>query len=851
MNRNWRAARLPADRRIWILTAAIAAAGGLLLVGVRRLPEVSGPFPLPWWAIALSFAVAEIYPIHTQFGKNVHSRSLAEVPMVLGLFSLAPLEFVLAHTVGLGLGLAAHRRQPLLKLSYNLATTLAGSALAVLFLYRVLPGGPEQLGARSYFAVAGATVIGQWLVGAVAVPLAIAVHEGSWRPRLLQWSVWASLLVDLTGICFGLVVVTLFDSEPASLFFVILLAALALLAFRSYGIWRQRHASLVQLHQLTARRTVGDEREAAARLLADAKLLLRADVAACALFPEAEATPVLALASDGSGPRTPSAAELAVLGAVAQDSRPVLRSRRGAGRQERAHAGLRDLVAVPLRSGDGISGALLVGDRTGDVSTFEADDVTLLQTHANHAGVTLENTRLLDRLRREAAERAHEARHDSLTDLPNRTSFSQRVGEAIAQRGVGRELAVMLIDLDHFKDINDTLGHATGDAVLIEIGRRLAEVLAPEQFIARLGGDEFGIMTPVAGDAAEVLDLADRLSAALHAPCEVGGMHLAVGGSVGIAICPTHGEDPQLLLQRADIAMYAAKAAHAGVEIYDATSDDHSPRRLAMVGRLRTAIAEDGLSVFYQPKVALRSGDVVGVEALARWDDAHHGKVTPDEFIPLAEHTGLIGALTVSILRQVARQWQAWAAVGVDLEVAVNLSAHSLLDLDFPTRVADLLTEHGMPITRLRLELTESSVMTDRHRTSSVLQGLHDLGCGLSVDDYGTGYSSLSYLKQLPVDELKIDRSFVRDCATDDSDAAIVRSTIDLGRNLGLQVVAEGVEDRPTWDRLTALGCDVAQGYLLSRPLAAGDLLEWVRSLRSASPHLRSIVGRGEAQARS
>jgi len=541
----------------------------------------------------------------------------------------------------------------------------------------------------------------------------------------------------------------------------------------------------------------------------------------------------------------PTPAELGVLSTVATGSRRVLRSRRRrAGWQERDHAGLRDLVAVPLRSGDGIAGALLVGDRTGDVSTFEADDVTLLQTHANHAGVTLENSRLLDRLRLEAAERAHEARHDALTALPNRTSFSQHVGEAIASRDVGRELAVMLIDLDHFKEVNDTLGHATGDAVLIEIARRLEAVLGPDQFIARLGGDEFGILTPVMGDAAQVLKLADRLHVALHEPCDVGALHLAVGGSVGIAICPTHGEDPQLLLQRADIAMSAAKAGHAGAEIYDATRDDHSRRRLAMVGRLREAIEEGGLSVFYQPKVALASGDVVGVEALARWDDAHHGKVTPDEFIPLAEHTGLIGPLTVAILRQVAAQWRTWASAGIDLEVAVNLSAHSLLDLDFPSRVSEILAEHDMPITQLRLELTEGSVMSDTHRTGSVLQALHDLGCGLSVDDYGTGYSSLSYLKQLPVDELKIDRSFVRDCATDDSDAAIVRSTIDLGRNLGLRVVAEGVEDRPTWEHLAELGCDVAQGYLLSRPLPADQLPAWLARQRSASPHLRSIGGR-------
>jgi diguanylate cyclase (GGDEF)-like protein len=427
------------------------------------------------------------------------------------------------------------------------------------------------------------------------------------------------------------------------------------------------------------------------------------------------------------------------------------------------------------------------------------------------------------------AENEHQAMHDALTGMPNRTLFQLKLIDAIddAKANQGK-LAVMLIDLDHFKEINDTLGHHFGDLLLQEIGPRLSNVLRDVDMMARLGGDEFGIVLPELPDEQVAIRVADRLLEELEQPVTVEGLALDVSGSVGIALFPQQANDAEALLRRADVAMYAAKEHGAGYELYQEEMDRNNPQRLTLIGQVRPALEGNEFTMYYQPKVRLADGRVAGCEALIRWEHPSLGLVPPDEFIPLVEKTVLLRPLTHYVIESVLRQWREWADMGIRLPVAINLSARSLLDGELPDQVQDQLRNWDVPPAFLRMELTESFLMSDSGRSTVVLDRLSDVGVGLSIDDFGTGYSSLSYLKRLPIEEIKIDRSFVMQMHVDANDFMIVRATVDLGRNLGLRVVAEGVEDVDTFDRLADFGCDEAQGYYISRPISAIEFTRWL-----------------------
>jgi diguanylate cyclase (GGDEF)-like protein len=387
----------------------------------------------------------------------------------------------------------------------------------------------------------------------------------------------------------------------------------------------------------------------------------------------------------------------------------------------------------------------------------------------------------------------------------------------------------MILDLDRFKEVNDTLGHHNGDLLLKQIGPRLATALRESDSIARLGGDEFGVLLPQISDEDDAIAVAEKIRQALRDPIAINGITLDLAATVGIAVYPEHGDDVETLLQRADVAMYLAKEDHSGCQIYVAERDEYSPARLALVAELRRAIDQEELLLHYQPKAELQSGHVVGVEALVRWQHPERGLLFPDEFVPLAERTGLIKELTLCVLEAALCQLRAWQESGLLLSVSVNLSARDLLDSQLPETVEQLLRKYELPAERLELEITESVLLADPMRTRLVLNRLSAMGVELAIDDFGIGYSSLAYLKRLPVKQIKIDRSFVMNMERDENDAVIVRSTIDLGRNLGLMVVAEGVESETVWSDLAGLECDLAQGYYLSRPIPAQALTDWVR----------------------
>ena len=436
------------------------------------------------------------------------------------------------------------------------------------------------------------------------------------------------------------------------------------------------------------------------------------------------------------------------------------------------------------------------------------------------------------------AENEYQALHDSLTGMPNRMLFQHKLVEAIAEgRRTGETLAVMLIDLDHFKEINDTLGHHFGDLLLQEIGPRLSSVLRENDLMARLGGDEFGIVLPELPSDDVAMRIADRLLEELETPVSVEGLALDVSGSVGIALFPSQANDAEALLRRADVAMYSAKENGGGYELYADDMDRHNPARLTLIGQVRPALEAGEFSMYYQPKVRLSDGRAAGAEGLIRWEHPSLGLLSPDEFIPLVEKTVLLRPLTHYVIERVLQQWREWADMGIRIPIAVNVSPRSLLDQELPEQVETELRRWDVPPAFLRLELTESFMVGDSGRSSQVLDALADVGIGLSIDDFGTGYSSLSHLKRLPIEEIKIDRSFVMQMHVDANDFMIVRATVDLGRNLGLRVVAEGVEDLATFDRLAEFGCDEAQGYYISRPLSAVEFTRWlsVRNLEAVA----------------
>lgn len=483
--------------------------------------------------------------------------------------------------------------------------------------------------------------------------------------------------------------------------------------------------------------------------------------------------------------------------------------------------GVKSFAYLCLRA-DGEPVGLMTIDYTELTSLSEEERSDLL-AFSRTVSLALDNARHL-------ANIEFRAQHDSLTGLANRTVLHRELAERLAQRP--STLALMLLDLDRFKDINDTLGHHIGDKLLCLVGPRLEAALGPGYLLCRLGGDEFALLVPDAsGDRPR--ELARRVAAALRQPFSVDGIALQVGVSIGIARYPQHGTDSHELLRSADVAMYAAKGAGGGLMVYDPAFDQHTPDRLALMAQLEAGVRGGELVLHYQPKIALSDHRAVGFEVLVRWQHPQQGLLAPAQFVPLAEMSELIHTLTMEVLRQALAQQQRWRRNGIRCAVAVNLSARNLLEEALPRQLQQLLKQFDADPLELELEITETSLMQEPDRAAHLLREIAALGVRLSIDDFGTGYSSLAYLRRLPIHALKIDRTFIEDMRVDEQDAIIVRSTITLAHNLGRQVVAEGVEDRVTLGLLEEMGCDLAQGFLIGRPLPPAAVVEWL----NGGPH--------------
>ncbi len=814
--------------RIWLLTAALATSAIVIyLVGVRDLPPVDqAPLLTPWWVLAAAFAIAEVAVMHLHIRGEAHSISLREIPVVFGLCLATPDALIVGCLVGSCLALTLHRRQPAIKLAFNLSQFALEATVALVVFHHLLP--LRQVPGPGVWAAAVAAVLATSAISALAVTIVISIRQGRLSLLRLPAVLLTALVIGVINACLGLVTVGLLWQDRRYLWLLAVVGAVLLVGYRVYASLNERHTSLALLYEFT--RSVGQSphpEDVVEAVLRQACGVLRAEIAEISFLPTDENpdSHLVRLGSHGPPRRQKVDEPLGMIEREAIDhDRPAVLARSSHDPSVRAclaNRGIRDALVAPLKAESGIIGVIRIINRQGDVDTFDDADARLLETIVNHASVALENGRLVDRLR-------HEALHDPLTGLPNRSMYRNRVDQALRRhRPNDPPIALMLMDLDRFKEVNDTLGHHNGDLLLQEMGGRLRRAIDGRVTIARLGGDEFAVLLPRVKGPEQAIAVAEDLRRAIEQPFRSDELILEVSATIGIALSPDHGNDASTLLRRADVAMYAAKAAQTGSAMYDPKLDGYTPQRLALVRELRQAIDDGVLSLYYQPKASLPGGALTGAEVLIRWSHPEHGLMLPDTFIPLAEHTGLITSLTTYVLRNALRQCRQWDDAGLHIPLSVNLSARSLLDIDLPDRVAAMLADSGVAPGMLTLELTEGSVMTDTARTVSILKRIDDMGVTISVDDFGMGYSSLSYLKRLPVDEIKIDKSFVLHLTSDTEDAMIVRSIVDLGRNLGMRVVAEGVEDEATWRSLSELGCDTAQGYYLSRPIPAAEMTAW------------------------
>ncbi len=788
---------------------------------------------LPWFVLAVLFVLCESLEVFVEVRGEARIIHAGPVVLAMGLALSSPRELVLGWVVGTLLVEAVTwvrvRRFRLLKAGFNLASNFAAMSITVL-LYRAVLGEASVVSPRGWLATAMA-LYGMNTLTLLAVAFAISVSIGE-----LRWS-WSDLAISqmIAGahLAIGQLALNVLWVDWRGLWMIGGLLVMTWLGYRAFVKIRQRYGNLGLLYRFTDTLAGATETDEVIReSLTLARELLRADEAMLILaMPDGAIVrrmghdgTVRAGAHRGLHLSAPDVALLAyeesiVLGR--HDREPSLRAVAEA-------LGWSDFASAPLSSEHGAAGVLVVGNRIADVSTFDRDDLRLLETFARNTTIAMKVGDLVAELKREAVEKEFQAHHDALTALPNRVMVGDRLDALLHFVSPSSGVAVLVMDLDGFKDVNDALGHHTGDVLLVEVARRLQRIIGKRGTLARLGGDEFAVVVPDVTVLDDVVALAQEICSAAKQPFFLEQLSLEVSMSIGVAVAPMHANDSRTLFQRADVAMYQAKANRSGVEIYDETHDHSNARRLGLVGDLRHALDTDQLQLYYQPQTDLVTGDVVAVEALARWPHPVHGFVSPDEFIPIAEQSGMIHLFTRWALRTALTDLACWRQRWPQLRMSVNMSTRNLVDQSFVSDVVDLLELTGVDPAALTLELTESSVMGDPNRSVVMLGQLNDLGVRIAIDDFGTGYSSLSYLKRLPVHEIKIDKSFVMNMAADSDDTVIVRSTIDLGHNLGLHVVAEGVEDVDTWNLLLGLSCDVAQGYFMARPMAPAAVTVWL-----------------------
>lgn len=846
----------PAEVRVGIFSVLLMLLSCLLLffgpaAGLGPVRSLASQPAIAVMLVALS-AAAVLAPVSFHHRGHTTLFSLSEVPLLLGLVFAAPAVLVVSRLLGEALVLGAVRRQSPLKLSFNAATAAASAAIAAT-IYRGFPGTHQAVGPAGW-AVGAAALAAAALVAQAAVSVVIRLH-GQGRPLSTGFDFLRFVLLLSASIGLAFVVLDAAWWNTWAVLPLVIVGGLIVFAYRGYLKLTQRFGALEQLYHFS--RSLGsphlDPVGTAWAILERVQSVMRARRAELVLvdtWPEARS-----LALDGEvrfHVQRITLSEASCVSEAISFGRPSLRQR-AADRTSSLEdvdpvlGQFRDALIVPLLSGDQPIGALVALDRQEELDPFDDDDLRLFEALAAHASTTMERARLVEELRLEADSKSYQATHDSLTGLPNRALFLERASAALAETG---RAAVALLDLDRFKEVNDTLGHSTGDRLVCEVAECLVRAARGRATVARIGGDEFALIVPDIIGPEEAIGIVRDLEDALSKPMDLDGITLAVRASAGVSLAPEHGDSIALLLQRADIAMYLAKERRSGIELYSPAQDQNMERKLVLGGQLAQALRQGHeLYIMYQPIAGLASGKLLRFEALARWDHPELGQVPTDEFIAIAEQMGLIGEITEFVLTEACAQAAEWRDAGVTAGLAVNLSGRDLSDHSLVEKVAVRLAANNLPASSLTLEVTETEVMADIGEASGVLAELGKMGVRIAVDDFGTGYSSLAYLHRLPLNELKIDRSFVGNVAYDESNAIIVRSSIAMAHSLGLSVVAEGAEDELTCSVLADAGCDAVQGYYFSRPLSASSLRPWLETQprlefsRDLVPTLRVIPG--------
>jgi diguanylate cyclase (GGDEF)-like protein len=821
------------SQRLALALLIVFAAAGGAAVHAFLIPERRAPFPgwtMTWWMLAAGFFLAESLVLHLPRREQTHTISLTEIPLVLGLAFAGPGALIIGRLLGgmAGLLVVRGQRSPV-KLAFN-ASVFHLEAATACAVYGTVLGSSTPARPIGWLAAIIALAAGQ-LIGASMVTAAIATRES--RVDLAQ--VTSDLIFgstfSLTSGLWGVVAVTSLWYDATTAVPILALGTLIYGALRLFGRLRRRHDELQSVYAFTqAVDGSSSVDELMPVVLGHLRDRFRTRFAAIAV-PDPEAGEAVCVLLDG-GELIMHRSPLVGSGGVADAA--VLRPGSVEPIGGETAAMVRELCGRPLTGGlcaavGGTGSVIVVAERLGH-EDFDAHEYPLLGALARHTDAVLERGSLIDRLRGEIALRRHEALHDQLTELPNRTAFVEAADRAMAARGADR-VAVLLMDLDRFKDVNDTLGHHEGDRLLVDVAVRIRDVIRPGDTLARIGGDEFAVLLTV-GSVADAIGIVRRIETALGLPFDRAGISIDVSASIGIALSGNATSSTDLL-QHADIAMYAAKAVGSGYEIYEPSLDHYSPARLALAGELRPAIGAGEIMVHYQPKIRISDGGVVGAEALARWVHPTRGPISPGDFIPIAERTGLIKHLTRYVLATAlhdAAGWRTEAAPGVS--VAVNVSPTALIDKSFVSTVEGLLEDSGLPPAALIVEITEEALLGSATAAGAALEYLDHMGVEVSIDDFGTGHSSLTRLRSLPISEVKIDRSFVSAMLTDAGSEVIVGSTIDLAQRLGLRVVAEGVETAEELALLELMSCTEVQGFLYSPALPADRFLEWVRRHR-------------------
>jgi diguanylate cyclase (GGDEF)-like protein len=828
--------------RIRLLSCALAAvAVAVYLTTLRGVGVPSATFQLPWWALMPLFVAGEVFLVHLHFRRDNHSFSMTDVPLALGMLFVPPSGVLAASLLSSLLSLGVYRRLSAVKMVFNVSSGMCSVSVGLVVFHAIVP---------SYAAVTGAVWIGIFagvvtaaLLAGITVVLAISLAEGSFQVDRLPLILTLQAAGAFTNTSLGLIAGTLLLMAPSTAWLLLVPAATLFAAYRAYMREREKHDSLEFLYHSARILSETPELDAAvSALVARAREMFRAELAEMLLAtPDAQDMLRARIADDDAEPGPMERiADPVVLALQAHlQSRPEVTLAKAPTGDAVVDAylaanDLRDAIIAPLR-GDGQSiGLVIVGNRVGG-ATFDAEDSRLFATLANHASIALENGRLeqsLSQLRELETQLKKLAFHDPLTGLANRSLFAERVAAALAtERADGHDCAVLFVDLDDFKTINDTLGHAAGDRLLCAVAERLVDCVRPDDTAARLGGDEFAVLLDDVADTAEVERVATRITEALRTPVVFAGQEVTVGASVGIAPGAS-ARSADELLGNADLAMYIAKSEGKGsYAVFEPPMRAEVAKRHHLKADLVKAADRGEFVLHYQPIVDLQTGRPVAFEALIRWSHPQFGLLLPDSFIPIAEETGLIGLIGQLVLRDAATQAAQWQRdfPGQAVSVNVNLSPLQVRLPALVEDVAEVLRRTALRPGSLVLEITESLMLHDAAASVQVLRRLRALGVRIALDDFGTGYSSLGQLRMLPIDMLKIAKTFVEDLDGHGETTAFTSAIVALGQTLGVTTLAEGVEQPWQASELRRLGCELAQGFYFAKAMPAGDVDGFLR----------------------